>query len=126
MARRQRFWPAALALTVLMFAQAARSTPSPEEHKVITALIQRVEQMEALQFMRNGNPHTAAEAAEHMQAKYRHFNKEIVTAEDFIARCASRSEMTGKPYTVKLGDGKAQPASGFLMQELRAVRRQGR
>lgn len=107
-------------------APVARATPSDEEHKLIMALIGHVQRMNSMEFLRNGEVHDAREAAEHMQAKYKHFREQIVTAEDFIERCASRSEVTGRPYMIKLADGKAREARSFLMQELRALRQQAR
>ena len=99
------------------------ATPPPAEHQLIVSLIQRVESLDAMVFTRNGSPHTAAEAGKHMRSKYEHFENEIRTADDFIARCASRSEMTGKPYLVRIGDGPAEEASTFLARELRQLRR---
>ena len=58
-----------------------------------------------------------------MKAKFDHFKDEIVTAEDFIDRCASRSEMTGKPYQVKLHNGAVKDAQEFLNAELRTLRK---
>jgi hypothetical protein len=123
--RRRCLRIATLALLAAM-APLAAATPSEQEHKLIMALIARVQAMKTMKFLRNNEVHNAAEAAEHMEAKYKHFSKEIVTAEDFIERCASRSELTGKPYMVTLADGKTREARGFLMQELRAMRQQGR
>ncbi|WP_162578679.1 DUF5329 family protein [Variovorax sp. PBS-H4] len=123
--RRRCLHIATLAL-LAAFAPLAAATPSEQEHKLIMALIAHVQGMTTMKFLRNGEPHDAGEAAEHMQAKYKHFRDEIVTAEDFIERCASRSELTGKPYMVKLADGKTHEARGFLTQELRAMRQQGR
>ena len=102
----------------------ARATPSDEEHRLISALIERVQHMSTMKFLRNGEVHNAREAAEHMQAKYKHFREQIVTAEDFIDRCASRSEGTGRPYRIQLADGTAREAQDFLLQELRALRQQ--
>jgi hypothetical protein len=59
-----------------------------------------------------------------MQAKYDYFKKELVTAEDFIERCASRSEVTGQAYRVKLTDGTVRDANAFLNGELRVLRQQ--
>jgi hypothetical protein len=64
------------------------------------------------------------DAAKHMQAKYDYFKKELVTAEDFIERCASRSEVTGQAYRVKLADGTVRDANAFLNGELRVLRQQ--
>ena len=120
-----RFWRAAL-LTLLLGASAllAQAAPSAAEEKLIDTLILRVSKMDAMIFLRNGNEYTAADAAKHMQAKYDYFKKELVTAEDFIDRCASRSEMTGQAYKVKLTNGAVRDANEFLNSELRALRQQ--
>ncbi|EJL76984.1 hypothetical protein PMI12_01954 [Variovorax sp. CF313] len=111
-----------LALLLGASALLAHATPSATEEKLIDTLIQRVSKMSAMVFMRNGSEYNAADAAKHMQAKYDHFKKELVTAEDFIERCASRSEMTGQAYKVKLTDGMVRDANEFLNSELRALR----
>lgn len=111
---------------LLAWSSLALAAPSADEHATITTLIQRVEQMTTLSFMRNGTAHNSVEAAQHMQAKYAYFKEKITSAEDFIDLCASRSEMTGKPYKVKIGDAAPRDAGDFLREELRAVRRPGR
>ncbi|OUL99868.1 DUF5329 family protein [Variovorax sp. JS1663] len=121
MRRRHCLRLAALALGPALLST-ARATPSEEEHRLITALIQRVRGMRTMKFMRNDEAHDADEAAKHLEAKYKHFRKQIVTAEDFIERCATRSEVTGKAYIVQLGDGKPREARAFMLQELRAMR----
>ena len=120
-----RFWRAAL-LTLLLGASAllAQAAPSAAEEKLIDTLILRVSKMDAMIFLRNGNEYNSADAAKHMQAKYDYFKKELVTAEDFIDRCASRSEMTGQAYKVKLTNGAVRDANEFLNSELRALRQQ--
>ena len=47
------------------------------------------------------------------------------TAEDSIDRCASRSEVTGKPYKVKMPNGSMRDANEFLNAELRVLRQGG-
>jgi hypothetical protein len=122
-----KFLRAAL-LTLLLGASAllAQATPSAVEEQMIDTLIQRVSKMNAMVFLRNGNEYTAADAAKHMQAKYDYFKKDLVTAEDFIDRCASRSEVTGQPYKVKLTDGAVRDANEFLNSELRALRQRAK
>lgn len=117
------------ALLALLFgavAALAQATPSASEQKLIDTLILRVSNMKTMTFMRNGDEHSAADAAKHMKAKFDHFKDEIVTAEDFIDRCASRSEVTGQPYKVKLTDGAVRDASEFLNSELRALRQKAK
>ena len=75
-----------------------------------------------LTFIRNGDPHTASEAAEHMGKKYEHFKSEIKTPEDFIALCASNSLMTGKPYQVIDEKGKKMTTADWLRNVLAAYR----
>ena len=122
-----KFLRAAL-LTLLLGASAllAQATPSTAEEQMIDTLIQRVSKMTAMVFLRNGNEYTAADAAKHMQAKYDYFKKDLVTAEDFIDRCASRSEVTGQPYKVKLTNGTVRDANEFLNSELRALRQKAK
>ncbi len=100
------------------------ATPSASEHKVIETLIQRVQDHKSMKFMRNGEEHDAAEAAKHLRAKYQHFKEEIVTAEDFIRLCGTRSEVTKRRYKVRIATNTMRDASEFLTQELRQVRRE--
>ena len=117
-----RWFRPLLAALLLAWATLGAAAPSAEEHRFIQTLIERVEKTTTMTFLRNGSHHTAAEAAQHMQAKYAHFKDRIVTAEDFIDLCASRSEMSGKPYLVKMGNDAPVEANAFLTKELRAVR----
>ena len=112
----------ALALCLSAVAPAS-ATPSPEEDRLIQGLIQRVENRREMVFLRNGEEHSAADAAKHMRQKYNHFKDDIVTAEDFIRRCATRSEMTKAAYKVKLkADGAVLNASDFMHEELKTLR----
>jgi hypothetical protein len=113
---------ALLALVLSASALLAHATPSDTENRLIDTLIQHVSAMRSMIFLRNGSEYNAADAAKHMQAKYDYFKKELVTAEDFIDRCASRSEMTGQAYKVKLTGGVVRDANEFLNGELRALR----
>lgn len=122
--RRFRWFRWALLALLFGVASVSQATPSDQENKVITALIQRVGRMTTMKFMRNGDEHSSTEAAQHMQAKYAYFKDRIVTAEDFIERCATRSEMTGRPYTVKFANGPEREANAFLLRELREVRQE--
>src|SRR5689334_3961914 len=82
------------------FAEEKASLPQTVDH-----LISMVEKSKCI-FIRNGSEHTPKEAAEHMRKKYNYFKKDIKTPADFIEKCASKSELSGKPYLVKLPDGK--------------------
>lgn len=67
-----------------------------------------------LVFVRNGKDHTPADAAGHMQRKYDHFRKKIKTPEDFIRLAASKSLMSGKPYTIRFPDGDVHRCDAWL------------
>ncbi|GAB2178341.1 DUF5329 family protein [Dongia sp. agr-C8] len=67
-------------------------------------------------FIRNGTEYGGAEAADHIQAKYDYFKNEIASVEDFIARAASKSLMSGKPYQVRC-EGKTVPAADWMRAE---------
>lgn len=75
-----------------------------------------------LVFIRNGDNHTSVEAAQHMLKKYEHYRDEILSPEDFIRLCATRSYLSGKPYLVIVDDGKETPTSRWLTAELENYR----
>jgi hypothetical protein len=81
--------------------------------KTVDYLIARVEKSD-WKFIRNGDEHTGKEASEHMRRKYNHFKKEIKTPEDFIEKCASKSELSGKPYNVKKPDGSTMKCGEWM------------
>ena len=89
--------------------------------QTINYLIDRVRTSDVT-FIRNGSPHTAAEAATHIKAKYDHFKKEIKTPEDFIRLSASKSLLTGKPYLVRAPGGKEVHLDAWLIEILKQHR----
>src|SRR3954471_366232 len=82
--------------------------------KTVDYLIAQVEKAEDLKFIRNGDEHTGKEAAEHMRRKYNHFKKEIKTPEDFITKCATKSELSEKPYMIKKPDGTSVKSEDWM------------
>ena len=75
-----------------------------------------------LTFVRNGKHHTGPEAAEHMRKKYEHFREDIHTPEDFIRLAATKSLLSGEPYTVLTTEGDELPTADWLRAALRACR----
>lgn len=100
----------------------ASATPANAEAALVEALIQSVAAMTNLMFIRNGATATSVEAAKHMRDKYEYFRRDIVTAEDFIRLCGTRSELTLQPYRVRKRDGSEQLTADLLGAELRALR----
>jgi hypothetical protein len=73
-------------------------------------------------FFRNDSPHTAKEAAVHMQRKYDHFKEKIKTPEDFIRLSATKSLISGKPYMVKTKAGQHLKSEIWLLEALESYR----
>jgi hypothetical protein len=103
----------------LAFASPAKSAESLELS--ISYLIDYLANSKAT-FIRNGASHAPAQAAEHIKAKYAHFKSEIKTPEDFIRLCASKSFLSGKPYLVRLPDGKEMHVDAWLTDALKRHR----
>jgi hypothetical protein len=57
-----------------------------------------------------------------MRDKYAYLRRDIVTAEDFIRLCGTRSEVTLQPYRVRRQDGSEQLTAELLGAELRELR----
>lgn len=103
----------ALLLTTL-FAIAAFAAENEPVSKTVDYLIAQVEKSSEVKFIRNGDEHNAKDAAKHMRRKYDHFKKEIKTPEDFIEKCAAKSELSGKPYMIKKADGSTMKCEDWM------------
>ena len=73
-------------------------------------------------FIRNGQEHTPAEAADHLQKKREHFRKDIKSAEDFVATSATKSIVSGELYMIRTKDGQTQECAKWLLEELKQFR----
>jgi hypothetical protein len=69
-------------------------------------------------FIRNGVPYNGVRAASHMLLKYKNKFDKISNVAQFIEYIASRSSLTGEPYTVRLPDGSTQAVSELFAQEI--------
>lgn len=104
----QRYpWTQALAAACLLCslaagAQTGSSATTTTTEREIHALFKALQQS-GCEFARNGQWYSAGEASAHLQRKYSYLQKRALapTAEDFIARAASQSSMSGKPYLVR-------------------------
>ena len=90
--------------------------------EMVEKLLKAVEKSDAT-FIRNGDEHKAKEAAEHMRKKYEHFKKKIKTPEDFIELCATKSEISSKPYKIKTADGKTVESKDWMVARLEEIRK---
>jgi len=71
-------------------------------------------------FIRNGEEHDGAWARKHLKEKLDE-TKDVKTAEDFITKVASMSRESGKPYMVKMKDGKEMAAGKWLQKKLEEI-----
>ncbi len=96
---------------------------SPQIGAEISRLISFVE-TSSCQFNRNGSWHSAGEAAGHIRRKYEtSLDKGLVhSAEDFIRAAASKSSLSGAPYTVQCQGGPVIRCADWLTAELRRSR----
>jgi len=106
-----RMLPAVILLT------SAPATPAQQ----IEALIQAVARLEGASFLRNGTEHTPKEAADHLRLKWKNASGRVKTAADFIRLCASGSSLSGKPYVIRLQDGRKVLASEWFWTTLKEL-----
>ncbi|EED33727.1 transmembrane protein [gamma proteobacterium NOR5-3] len=69
-------------------------------------------------FVRNGEEHSAKDAADHLRLKYRRGRRYATSAEHFIDRLASKSSWSGKPYFINCPDSKSLRSEDWLTQRL--------
>ena len=93
--------------------------PAVEEAR-IAALLGAVERSGA-QFIRNGTEYSAQEALHHMEQKLWWAGSRVKTAEEFIEGIASRSSISGKPYLIRLPDGRQEEAAEWLRGKLAEI-----
>tara|TARA_R110002072_G_scaffold64203_3_gene159505 strand:- start:115919 stop:116350 length:432 start_codon:yes stop_codon:yes gene_type:complete len=109
-------------------AKAETSKKVTSEEQKIKYLIKQVNDSGVI-FIRNGDEHTAKEASEHLAFKYKKATnmfwffgpKTKVTAKEFINKIASQSSTTGKPYLIRLKDGKTVTTKEWLDNKLSQI-----
>jgi uncharacterized short protein YbdD (DUF466 family) len=89
------------------------------EKKKIEFLISSVENLKGAIFIRNGSEHDGKAAAEHLRMKLKNAGSYVQTADDFIRLCASKSYFTGKPYMIRLSNGKTMKSEEFFREKLK-------
>ena len=92
------------------------------ERQRIEALIGAVERRTDVAFIRNGRSYSAATAAQFLRGTWRNREADVCSADDFIAKAASFSSTTGRPYLVRLRDGPEMPAAEFFRAQLTALK----
>ena len=106
-------------------ATAQEAGPKEDLQQTVDYLLNYVAGSECV-FIRNGKEYDAKKASSHMKRKYNHFRDEIKTPEDFIRLAATMSTMSGKPYMVKLKNGKEMASADWLLEVLTEHRKVSR
>ncbi len=91
----------------------------PEERAKIEALLAHVGSLKKAVFIRNGKEYDAASAAKFLRGKWEARDKDIDSAAEFIERVATKSSTTGKPYRIRLEDGKETDCGPYLAARLK-------
>jgi len=88
------------------------------EQQKIDALIRYVAGLQGATFIRNGSEYAAKDAAEHLELKRKKAGDRVKTARDFIDGLATESYLSGKPYQIRMKDGKTYSSREVLLKEL--------
>jgi hypothetical protein len=83
------------------------------EKAKIEYLISSISELKDAKFIRNGSEYDTAAASKHLRRKLKAAGNKISTAEEFIEYCATRSSISGEPYTIKLQSGVVQSGTYF-------------
>ena len=103
------------------FAQAG-SRPDAEQAR-IDWLLEEIGNSKAT-FIRNGKEYEAAKAVSHLKTKLMFAGSRVQTAKQFIVGLATNSSESGKPYEIRMPDGKQLKLEAWLLDRL-AVREKG-
>ena len=108
---------------ILLMSSPVQARPSTPDTVTIEYLIEYVSQSD-MTFVRNFGEHQPQKAAKHIRKKYEHFFDDIDSPETFIELCATKSLMTGRDYTVIDPQGNKTKTSDWLLDALKAYRKQ--
>lgn len=112
--------PAGISLLAAPVATAA-GLPDAEKKK-IESLISYLESIKDAKFIRNGTEYDARTAAKFLRGKWDSNKDSILSAKDFIAKAATKSGTTGKPYLIRLKPGAPQvPCADYLNERLKEL-----
>jgi uncharacterized protein DUF5329 len=113
---------AALVLSISA-AGICRAADAPaDESKKIDALIAHVEGLKDAKFVRNGIEYDAKTAGAFLRGKWDTNKAKIKTVADFIEHVATKSSTTGKPYLIRLTDGKEHKSGEYLAEQLKLLK----
>lgn len=94
---------------------------SPAEKAKIESLIANVEGLVDAKFVRNGSTYDAKTAAKFLRGKWSRNEADIKTAADFIAKAATASGTSGKPYMIQLKGAAEVKCGDYLTEQLKKL-----
>ncbi len=118
---RRRFW-ITISLVAFLIVGIRCAVIAEDLEAVIRYLLRYVKNSEVV-FIRNNREHTAHEAEEPMRKKYLYFEEQIKTPEDFIQFVGTKSLLSGRPYRVRLKNGKTMLSQKWLKIALEEYRK---
>ena len=102
-----------------LFSGAVSAQENIEKNK-IEFLLSSVENLKGAKFIRNGSEYDDGKAAAaHLRMKLKNAGGRVQTADDFIRLCASQSYNTGKPYMIRLSNGKTIKSEEYFREKLK-------
>src|SRR5512140_1830164 len=101
-----------------LFSATVKAQDTTEKAK-IDFLLSSIENMKGAKFIRNGTEYDGKKAAEHLRMKLKAVGEKVQTADDFIKLCASKSYISGKPYTIRFSDGKTENSEQYFRERLK-------
>jgi hypothetical protein len=108
------------AFVILALFSVAVSAQENIEKKKIEFLLSSVENLKGAVFIRNGSEHSDGKAAAaHLRMKLKNAGGRVQTADDFIKLCASQSFLSGKPYMIRLPNGKTIKSEEYFREKLK-------
>ena len=92
------------------------------ESEKIEGLIESLKKLpEGTQFIRNGKKNSVQEAVELLLKKRKATKGKITQANEFLEKVASKSSVSGKPYSIQYPDGQTENAEVYLRQQLEVL-----
>ena len=107
-----------IAAMVVLPLSAGTKGPSSTERAKIEALISAIGSLSDARFVRNGREYGAATAAKFLRGKGNDRAADVLTADHFIDKIATRSSTTGRPYLIRFSDGREVTTAVYLRNEL--------
>lgn len=106
-----------LCILFFLFTSNTNSAANENTQNEIRYLLTHIEQSECL-FNRNGTDYKGNKVVSHIKTKYNYFKDKIKTTEDFIELSATKSELSGKKYTVRCNEGETEELGKWLLEAL--------